>query len=92
MNDVCATNADCDLPPDTCRVIVNYADTADLTLDFARRNRTDVTPLFLPASPGCSRKVDVPLDPARRANRLRLKAEGTIDARLRRDRDTLVYR
>jgi hypothetical protein len=92
INDLCTTNADCNLAANTCRVIVNYADTADLTLEFARVNRTDVSALFTPASPGCSRKVDVPLDPNRRANRLHLKATGTIDNRLRRDRDTILSR
>jgi nitrous oxidase accessory protein NosD len=92
INDICTVNADCNLPASTCRIIVNYADTADLTLDFARVNRTSVAGLFTPPAPGCSRKVDVPLDGSRISNRLRLKATGTIDNRTRRDRDTLVYR
>lgn len=90
--DPCTVNADCDLPADTCRAIVNYADTGDLVLDFARVNRSDHASLFTPASPGCSRKVDVPLDPNRASSRLKLKATGTIDGRVRRDRDTIVYR
>jgi hypothetical protein len=92
INDLCTVNSDCNLAANTCRVIVNWADIADLTLDYAKVGRTDVTPLFTPATPGCSRKIDLPLDPARAANRLRVKAEGTIDGRLRRDRDTIVYR
>lgn len=92
INDLCTVSADCNLAASTCRAIVNYADTADLTLDFARVNRTDISALFTPASPGCSRKVDVPLDPARASNRMKLKATGTIDGRVRRDRDTIVYR
>jgi hypothetical protein len=92
INDVCATNSDCDLPANTCRMIVNYADVGDLSFVFAKVNRTDETALFTPATPGCSRKVDVPLDTTRASNRVRTKAEGTIDGRLRRDRDTIVYR
>src|SRR4029453_14984650 len=76
INDLCTVNSDCNLAANTCRVIVNWADIADLTLDYAKVGRTDVTPLFTPATPGCSRKIDLPLDPARAANRLRVKAEG----------------
>jgi hypothetical protein len=92
INDLCTTNADCNLPADTCRVIVNWADTSDLTVSFAKVGRTDQTALFSPPSPGCSRKIDLPLDPARPSNRLRVKAKGTIDGRLRQDRDTIIYR
>ena len=92
IRDVCTVNSDCDLAPDTCRVIVNYVDRSDLTVDYAKVNRTVITPLFLPATPGCSRKIDIPLDPARASNRLRVKAKATIDGRLRQDRDTIIYR
>lgn len=90
--DLCSVNSDCDLPADSCRVIVNYGDTGDLTVDFAKVGRTDHTALFQPASPGCSRKIDLPLDPSRLTNRLRAKATGTIDTRVRKDRDTITYR
>jgi len=60
-------------------------------LSFAKVGRTDQSALFTP-SPGCSRKIDLPLDPARPTNRLRVKAKGTIDGRLRQDRDTIIYR
>jgi hypothetical protein len=92
IEDVCSAHADCDLPADSCRVIVNYGDTGDLVVDFARVGRTDQTALFLSAAPGCSRKIDLPLDPNRLTNKLRAKATGTIDTRLRRDRDTITYR
>jgi hypothetical protein len=91
INDLCTTNGDCDLPISTCRVIVNYADIGDLTMVFARVNRDDQTSLF-PATPGCSRKIDVPIDSSRLSNRLRTKATGTIDGRPRRDLDTIIYR
>jgi hypothetical protein len=92
INDLCSINTDCNLPADTCRVIVNWADTSDLSVSFAKVGRTDQTALFSPPSPGCSRKIDLPLDPARPSNRLRVKAKGTIDLRLRQDRDTIIYR
>lgn len=92
IRDVCTTNAQCDLPPETCRVVVNWGDIADAALDYARIGRTDV-PGFTPVSPGCSRKIDVSLDTLRRVNRLRLRAHGTVDLRLRPDRDTFrIYR
>jgi parallel beta-helix repeat protein len=91
INDLCAANTDCNLPPDTCRVIVNWADRSDLSLSFAKVGRTDQSALFT-TSPGCSRKINLPLDPARPSNRLRVKAKGTIDGRLRQDRDTIIYR
>lgn len=100
--DLCVTNADCDEPANTCRVIVNYGDVPDNTLYFARFGRTDV-PGFVPGptppSPqapilvaaGCSKKVDV-LVPNRRSNNLKLKAKGTVDLRKRSDIDALQYR
>jgi len=75
--DLCTTDTDCDLPADTCRVIINWADTADLALTYAKI-RTTAVPGFTPVAPGCSRKVDVAIDPSRRTVRLRLLATGTI--------------
>jgi hypothetical protein len=92
MEDLCTTNADCNLPADTCRMIVNYGDISDLAFVFGRVNRTDITADFLPATPGCSRKIDVTLDPNRAANRVRSMATGTIDGRPRRDRENFSYR
>jgi len=98
--DLCTTNADCDQPANTCRVIVNYADTDDNRLLYARFGRTDV-PGFVagtpsPTSPigvayGCSKKVDVVIPP-KRSNRLKIFAVGTIDLRLRSDRDVLLFK
>ena len=89
--DLCTTDADCDLPPDTCRAIINWVETADLSLTFARIRTTAVSG-FTPVTPGCSRKVNISIDPNRRNTTLRLLATGTVDGRLRRDRDTLRYR
>jgi hypothetical protein len=88
IGDVCTTGADCDQPPETCRVIVNWADTADLTLLFARLRRDDVSGFTV--KPGCSRKVDVTLP--RRPAPLKLRAQGTVSGRLWRDRDFIRYR
>ncbi len=100
--DLCTTNADCNQPAETCRVIVNYADTTDNALLFARFGKTNVSGFVAgtpsPTSPilvaaGCSKKVDVSI-PAKpvRSNNLRLKAQGTIDGRLRRDLDAIQFR
>jgi von Willebrand factor type A domain-containing protein len=86
IRDVCTTNADCAEPPDTCRFIVNWAGISDLQLDFARVDATTL-PDFLPVTPGCSRRVDVPVRPTR--STFRLKAEGTLDGRHRKDRDVV---
>ncbi len=100
--DLCTTNADCNQPAETCRVIVNYADTTDNALLFARFGKTNVSGFVAgtpsPTSPilvaaGCSKKVDVsiPATPVR-SNNLRLKAQGTIDGKLRRDLDAIQFR
>ena len=56
--DPCTTNADCNLPANTCRVVANYGAAPDLA---ARKpfklNKTVVTGSFEPLTPGCSRKV-----------------------------------
>jgi uncharacterized delta-60 repeat protein len=91
IRDACVSDAQCDLPPNTCRAIINWADTADLALTFARI-RGDTLSTFAPSTPGCSLKVDIPLDPARRVSNLRLRATGTIDEQPRIDRDTIQYR
>jgi hypothetical protein len=89
VRDVCAANADCNQQDATCRLIVNWANATDLTLTRAQVQRTDIGG-FQPATPGCSRRVDVFFDGVKRA--LRLKAKGTVDGRPRRDRDTFRYR
>lgn len=91
IGDACGTDAECDLPPDTCRLVVNYANVPDLVLDHAFLNRTS-HPIagFTPVTPGCSRKVDLTLNPGRR-NRVRIKATGTVYGRRGRDRETFRY-
>jgi hypothetical protein len=90
--DACATNADCNQPANTCRVVANYGEAPDLAV---RRpfslNRTIVTG-FEPLTPGCSRKVDVALDSSRRSNTLKIQVSGTVGGRMRRDTDTFTYR
>jgi hypothetical protein len=96
--DVCTTDADCDEPDNTCRVVVNWPKppqppAVPLELLVARRGRTDILALFDPASvaQGCSQKVDVPLDPSRHTNRVLLIAKGIANGRLWKDRDRLRY-
>jgi hypothetical protein len=90
--DPCTVAADCNQAANTCRVVANYADVPDLT---ARRpfliNRTPV-PAFEPLTGGCTRKVDVVLDPARHMNVLKVKVSGTVDGHTCRDSDTFTYR
>ena len=89
--DPCSTSADCDPAPNSCRIVVNAAEVADLTLLTGTLNRQPVAG-FSPLTPGCSRKVDLTLDPARRTNSVRLKATGTVTGLLRRDVDRFKYR
>jgi hypothetical protein len=90
VGDPCAVDSECDLPTNTCRVVINFATVPDLTFNFAKVGRNSI-PGFTPMTPGCSRKVDVPLDPARRTNTLKLKATGTVGGHLRRDRDRFRF-
>jgi len=88
----CQVNADCDLPAGTCRVVVNYANIPDLALVYARLNTSKTNyPGFTPATKGCSRKIDLTLDPSRRKNTLKIKVQGTVAGFLRRDRDRFRY-
>jgi hypothetical protein len=91
--DACTIDADCDLPAATCRLVVNYADVPDLVFDYANLNgHKHPIAGFTPAHPGCSRKIDLTLNANRPANRLRLKAEGTVFGRFGKDRDAFRYR
>jgi hypothetical protein len=87
--DRCATDAECDQAPNTCRVVVNWAATPDLALELALFAREPVD--WFTVKPGCSRKVDVPIIPGRSAT-LKLKAAGTINGRVWRDRDRIRFR
>jgi hypothetical protein len=89
--DACRTDGDCNQAARTCRVVVSLAAGHDVQLVAASLNGVPVTG-FTSATPGCSRKVDVVLDPARRASRLRLEATGTFDGQPVRDVDRLVFR
>jgi hypothetical protein len=83
-------NTDCDQPPNTCTVVVNWGNVDALTFIYAKMNHTLLSG-FTPATRGCSRKVQVPLDTNRLANRLKLKASGTLLGRPRRDRDRFQF-
>jgi cysteine-rich repeat protein len=89
--DKCTTDSDCNLPPDTCRVVVNWAGSPDMTLLYAKMGRTLIGG-FTPITPGCSRKVDVAIDPIKRSSVLKLKTRGTADGRYVVDRDGFRYR
>ncbi len=90
IGDPCAADADCALPVDTCRIVVNYGDVLDLSLLGAKFIR-EPHPGFAPTSPGCSRKVDLTLDLTRSTNRLKLKTQGTVLGRTKRDSDRFKY-
>lgn len=97
MDDPCTANSECNQPPGTCRIVINYADASNLTLVsgvLKRHNEaaTDVRSIFLPATPGCSRKVDLSFPSGFKRARVRLKATGTLGGKLRRDRDKIVYK
>ncbi|HUC33374.1 MAG TPA: hypothetical protein VMS14_08220, partial [Ilumatobacteraceae bacterium] len=91
IRDVCTVAADCALPGGFCRAIVNWALIPDLTLEYAL-NRKIPVPGFTPITPGCSRKVDVPIDSSRPISMLKLKAVGTVENRLRRERDVFRFK
>lgn len=55
-------------------------------------NKTDVTSSFTPLTPGCSRKVDLALDPTRKRNVLKIYVTGTVGGNLRRDSDTFKFK
>jgi len=90
VRDVCTVDADCNQPPLTCRVIVNYGDVSDLVLEYAKLGVLDVSG-FTPATRGCSRKVDVAIDPVRSASRYKFRAAGTVAGRTRHDRESLRF-
>lgn len=108
VSDPCSTSAQCNLPANTCRVVINYAlpsvPVPDLTLllaelKYAKASHLPVQNLlhtgaggFLPATPGCSRKVDIALPSGFKRARLKLRATGTTAGRLRKDTDRLRYK
>jgi cysteine-rich repeat protein len=90
--DPCLTASDCDQPANSCRVVINYALVPDLAARKAFVINKTAVPAFEPIAPGCSRKVDVTLDPARKSNVLKVNVQGTVSGRVRRDADTFKYR
>ena len=96
IGDPCAQDADCNQPPFTCRVILNHSASPNMALFFAKLRRrpvTDVSARILPMAPGCSRKVDftIPHLPEKRRAALVIKVTGTVDGKLRRDRDRIRF-
>jgi len=90
VGDPCETGADCNQAANTCRIVVNYAEVPDFLLVSATLNKAPLAG-FTPATPGCARKVDVALDPARFWNRVKIYASGTVHGKPRRDRDRFLY-
>ena len=95
IGDPCSVNADCN-HTSKCRIVINYAETADLALTQAQfkskgQPKSDVSGLFSPVTPGCTRKVDITLAPGFRRALVRLKAIGTTNNRKRKDRDVVIY-
>ncbi|HKA30362.1 MAG TPA: hypothetical protein VKH82_13350 [Candidatus Binatia bacterium] len=89
--DACSSDSECDEPPTTCRVVINYRpDATNLTLLKAEYNKATLSNVLSP--PGCSRKLDLPIDPNINRNTLRLLASGTVGGRTRRDNDTFGFR
>ena len=88
--DACSNDGDCDQPPTTCRVVINFRpDATNLTLLKSEYNKATLTNVLSP--PGCSRKLDLPIDPGVNRNKLRLLATGTVAGRTRRDNDTFGF-
>ena len=90
IGDPCVTNADCDQPFTTCRVLINFrSDATDLMLPKAEYNRVPLSNVLSP--PGCSRKLDLVVDPNVNRNRLKLLATGIVAGRKVRDKDSFNF-
>jgi hypothetical protein len=91
IGDPCTANSDCGQPPTTCRVVVNFSpavpDTMLVKADF---NMVPLSNVLSP--PGCSRKLDVMIDPSVKNNKLRLQATGTVGGNLVTDNDDFIFR
>jgi hypothetical protein len=59
----------------------------DMTFGFVKTTRTASATAATPVTPGCSRKIDFTLDPARPTNRFKIKTTGVIGGRTTRDAD-----
>jgi hypothetical protein len=89
--DPCTANSDCDQPPTTCRVVVNFNPAVpDTMLLKAEFNKVPLSNVL--SGPGCSRKLDVMIDPTVNKNKLRLQAKGTVGGLLRKDNDDFTFR
>ena len=85
--DPCLVDADCDQPSDTCRLVVNFADVADLTFGLLKTTRGSTATSITPVTPGCSRKIDFTLNAARATNRIKMRLSGTVGSRFVKDVD-----
>jgi hypothetical protein len=90
MADPCHTNDDCNQAEDTCRLVVNSANLADLAIASVVLNGEPFAGFSLP-TPGCSRKVNVHVVHGA-VNRLKLRAAGTVNGARRSDFDAFIYR
>lgn len=89
--DPCSIDNDCDQPLITCRVVINFRpDATGLTLLRAEFNKVPLSNVL--SGPGCSRKLDLPIDQNVNRNKLRLKATGVVAGRTRKDNDTFNFR
>ena len=89
--DPCAQNSDCDPAPNVCRLVANYATVADITFLLQRNSSGTSVSSFMPATMGCSRKVDFTIDPSRLVSRVKIKVKGTIGGRRSRDTDRFKF-
>jgi hypothetical protein len=91
IGDPCTADSDCNQPPTTCRVIVNFR--PDATSVMLLKAEYDKMPLsnVLTSAEGCSRKLDFGIDPSVNRNKLRLLATGVVGGRTVRDNDTFTF-
>jgi hypothetical protein len=103
--DTCTLDSDCDQPPSTCRIVANFGGVPDLGLQLPGDRKSgfevglkvagipliDLTPDFLPVTPGCTRKVDVTLPGQFKRATMRFRIRGTTAGRRRTDRDRIRF-
>jgi hypothetical protein len=79
------------MEPTTCRVVVNFNPAVpDIMLLKAEFNKVPLSNVLSPH--GCSRKLDVMIDPNVNKNKLRLQAKGTVNGLVRKDNDDFTFR
>jgi hypothetical protein len=93
IGDPCTVNEDCSLPSNTCRLVLNFGNIPDMTYRIVKLRGDFVHDLF-PIRPGCALKVDLELPEWGKRKRVpfRMVVLGTVDGRLRRDRDVIVFK